>query len=158
VVRTARSRLSGPSVDRIGVEEPFQRLREAMFLMRSRWRRELEQFDLTYSDYLVLAVCARGPARASEVARALGVTPAATTDALDRLERRTLVRRSPDPKDRRGVRIRLTPAGSRLVRQTRTAKRATMRYLRDAMSATEREALAVGLGALTRALRQPRGA
>lgn len=39
------------------------------------------------------------------------VTTGTMTNRLDRLEQRDLVRRLPDPRDGRGVRVRLTPAG-----------------------------------------------
>ncbi|HEX5494414.1 MAG TPA: MarR family transcriptional regulator [Mycobacteriales bacterium] len=39
------------------------------------------------------------------------VTSGTMTNRLDRLERRDLVRRLPDPRDGRAVRVRLTPAG-----------------------------------------------
>ncbi len=135
-------------------DAPWQNLREANFLLRSRWGQELGRFDLSVSDAVVLDLCGRAPARASEVARALGVTPAGTTDALDRLEARRLVRRVPDASDRRAVQVVLTPAGRRLLKQAHAAKHATLRYLDGAMSIDERRALADGLRALTRALRR----
>jgi DNA-binding MarR family transcriptional regulator len=39
------------------------------------------------------------------------VTSGTMTNRIDRLETRDLVRREPDPQDRRGVRVVLTPAG-----------------------------------------------
>jgi DNA-binding MarR family transcriptional regulator len=135
-------------------ETPWQNLREANFLLRSRWGQELGRFDLSVSDFVALDLCGRGPARASEVARALGLTAAGTTDALDRLEARRLVRRTTDAKDRRAVQVVLTPAGRRLLKQAHSAKEATLRYLDATMSRDERRALADGLRALTRALRR----
>ena len=43
------------------------------------------------------------------------VTSGTMTNRVDRLERRGLVRRSPDPSDRRGVIVALTPAGRTVV-------------------------------------------
>ena len=43
------------------------------------------------------------------------VTSGTMTNRVDRLERRGLVGRSPDPTDRRGVIVRLTPTGQRTV-------------------------------------------
>lgn len=43
------------------------------------------------------------------------VTSGTMTNRVDRLERRGLVRRSPDPSDRRGVIVALTPAGREAV-------------------------------------------
>jgi DNA-binding MarR family transcriptional regulator len=53
--------------------------------------------------------------RSSDFAEALMLTASAATKRLDRLERAGLIRREPDPADRRGVQITLTPKGRRLV-------------------------------------------
>ncbi len=52
-----------------------------------------------------------------EVASALGVSSAAATKAIARLERKSLVTRSVDMMDRRCVNVRLTRAGIEAVRQ-----------------------------------------
>jgi DNA-binding MarR family transcriptional regulator len=142
------------------LEPPWQHLREANILLRSRMSQELGRFDLTVSEAVMLELCGRGPARASDVARALGLTAAGATDALDRFEARGYVRRRADPDDRRAVQIVLTPAGRRILKQARSAKVATIRYVDAAMSDKERAALAEGLQALTRALQRssPAGA
>ena len=43
------------------------------------------------------------------------ISSGSTTYRLDRLEQRGLVVRAPDPDDRRGVQVRLTPAGLALI-------------------------------------------
>jgi DNA-binding MarR family transcriptional regulator len=50
----------------------------------------------------------RGPLNAGQVASESGLSPAATTAALDRLERAGYARRVRDPADRRGVLVELT--------------------------------------------------
>ncbi len=52
-----------------------------------------------------------------EVASALGVSSAAATKAIARLERKGLVTRTVDMMDRRCVNVRITRAGSEAVRQ-----------------------------------------
>ncbi|GCE12127.1 MarR family transcriptional regulator [Tengunoibacter tsumagoiensis] len=52
-----------------------------------------------------------------EIASALGVSSAAATKAIARLERKGLVTRSVDMMDRRCVNVRITRAGSEAVRQ-----------------------------------------
>jgi DNA-binding MarR family transcriptional regulator len=52
-----------------------------------------------------------------EMARASLITTGAMTALLDRLERAGLIRRPPDPADRRGLLVRLTPRGSKVARQ-----------------------------------------
>ncbi|GGR88176.1 MarR family winged helix-turn-helix transcriptional regulator [Deinococcus sedimenti] len=51
-----------------------------------------------------------------ELAALLAVSPASVTGSLDRLETRGLLRRAPDPQDRRAQRIHLTDPGRDLVR------------------------------------------
>lgn len=50
-----------------------------------------------------------GPVAAGRLAERSGLTPAAVTAAIDRLERKGYVRRSGDPTDRRRVLVGLTP-------------------------------------------------
>jgi DNA-binding MarR family transcriptional regulator len=51
----------------------------------------------------------------TRLARGLMLSSAGVTSRIDRLERRGLVRRLPDPNDRRGVIIELTDAGLEVV-------------------------------------------
>jgi DNA-binding MarR family transcriptional regulator len=142
----------------VPLEPPWRTLREAYFLFRRQWTEQLGRFDLTFSDYVVLDLLSRSPAKASEVAEAIGITAAGATDLLDRLAARGLLRRVADPTDRRVVRIRLTPTGRRLYDEAAAGKDTSIRYLNRAMTAAERRALSVGLAALTRALREEREA
>lgn len=121
-------------------------------MFRERWSVLLERFDLPYSEFLLLDRCARSPAMASELAQAIGVTPAGITDILDRLERRHLVLRVAHPTDRRAVLVRLTPAGERVYREARTTLRTVVRELEERMTPGELQALSSGLAALTKAL------
>ncbi len=51
----------------------------------------------------------------TELFRSIMLSSAAMTNRLDRLEQRGLVERTPDPNDRRGVRIIPTKKGLELV-------------------------------------------
>jgi len=133
-------------------ELPWQLLREAFFLLRERWTQQLERFDLSVSDFVVLELCAPRPAKTSEIARRIGITAAGTTDVIDRLEARHLVRRAADPQDRRVVLVQLAPAGRCLYQEAKFTQREAHRFLDDAMNREERRALAKGLSALTAAL------
>ena len=72
-------------------------------------------FDLTISDWDMLSALRRqgAPYRLSptELAKELMLSSGAMTNRLDRLEEAGLVRRSPDPDDRRAVRVELTDHG-----------------------------------------------
>src|SRR4051812_23769483 len=49
-----------------------------------------------------------------ELGAVLGLAKSSLTGLVDRTARNGLVRREPDPRDARGVRVALTPRGSRL--------------------------------------------
>ncbi len=60
---------------------------------------------------LLMLVVRDGPVRSTDIASQLGQAPRTVTEAIDGLERDGLVRRDPDPDDRRAKRISVTPAG-----------------------------------------------
>ena len=70
------------------------------------------------------------------------LSSAAMTNRLDRLEERGLVRRSPDPDDRRGVRITLTEEGLDLIEGAVEAHVEAEEGLLGALSGEDRERLA----------------
>ena len=59
-----------------------------------------------------------------ELAEQLHVRPATLTGLADRLESRELIRRWPDPSDRRVVRVGLTAAGTALLEEAAAAGKA----------------------------------
>lgn len=143
---------SGGSLD-----PTWQVLREANLLLRERWNRRLDRHGLSFSEYVALDLSHRLRSKASDVARYIGISAAGATDLLDRLEARKLIRRVPDPVDRRAVMIRLTPAGERLLVQCHAEKDAELEFLDAAMTPRERAALAEGVAALRRAVRSAPG-
>ena len=66
---------------------------------------------LSLRQYAALSGIRQGASSPGELARLWQVTPAVITGVIDRLERRELVRREPDPDDRRRLRLALTEAG-----------------------------------------------
>ncbi len=81
---------------------------------------ELAPFGVTASQWPILSLCYSGDAdTASELAKALAVDAAVVTRLLDRLETKGLVRREPDPSDRRSNRIELTEQALALVPRLR---------------------------------------
>ncbi len=66
---------------------------------------------LSLRQYAALSGIRQGASSPGELARLWQVTPAVITGVIDRLERRELVRREPDPDDRRRLRLALTETG-----------------------------------------------
>ena len=120
----------------------------------SRLARELEQrLEPVYREhgleagwYDVLATLRRaGPpylVRPTEFTSALMLTSSGTTKRLDRLEQAGLIARAPDPEDRRGTLIRLTPAGLKLVDKTSEAHLTNERRLLSGLTDAEQRRLA----------------
>jgi DNA-binding MarR family transcriptional regulator len=69
------------------------------------------------------------------------ISTAGMTNRLDRLEEAGLVRRLPDPADRRGILVELTPEGRELVDSAVDAHRGLSKRLLGGLDAREREQL-----------------
>jgi len=120
----------------------------------SRLARELEQrLERVYREHGlepgwhdVLATLRRnGPPyrlRPTDFSGQLMLTSSGTTKRLDRLEQAGLVARAPDPADRRGTLITLTPAGRELIDAVTEAHLDNERDLIAALSADEQRLLA----------------
>jgi DNA-binding MarR family transcriptional regulator len=66
------------------------------------------RFGVNRTDLRCLDVLFDGPLTAGKLAEGIGLSPAATTTLIDRLESRGYVRRVHDPGDRRRVLVELT--------------------------------------------------
>jgi DNA-binding MarR family transcriptional regulator len=78
---------------------------------------------------------------AGALAQLLDLTSGAMTSRLDRMEQKGLVRRLPDPDDRRGVKIELTDSGSRLWEDAVVLQAAKEQLVAGALSAQEKAQL-----------------
>lgn len=93
------------------------RLARCRNLMMKEMRRAVERWNLTLPQFDVLAELARAPEQGFtfvELSRLLLVTSGNLTGIIDRLEAEDLVKRVPEPTDRRVTRMTLTPRGRRL--------------------------------------------
>ena len=73
-----------------------------------------ERLGVTSTELEVLGtLVARGPLSAGDLARRTGLTSGAVTRLIDRLAERGVVRRLPDPADRRRVLVEITPSAQR---------------------------------------------
>ena len=117
--------------------EALAAVRMAAGAMHRRMEKFAERADLTEGRLQLLIVLKQSDGTAltlGEVAQRLHVTPRNVTGLVDQLERSGLVKRSPDPGDRRAILASLTDAGRDLIasamkpawrEQTAIAKRLT---------------------------------
>ncbi len=76
--------------------------------------REEHELPLSFFESLYFISRSRDSGlRIGDLAQALGVTVGGTSKLADRIERAGLIRREPDPDDRRASRVALTPTGRR---------------------------------------------
>ncbi|MGW5093377.1 MarR family winged helix-turn-helix transcriptional regulator [Streptomyces nodosus] len=107
-----------PDLDTAAMEI-FGRISRITRTMGDRMEKAYARFGISRGEFDVLATLRRSgepyalsPRRLSAT---LMITTGGMTGRLDRLERAGLLRRSPDPHDRRGLRVTLTDKGFRLV-------------------------------------------
>ena len=94
--------------------------------------RELAQFDITAAQLIVLASVANREADSpAGLCKNISYDPGAMTRMIDRLEQKGLVRRNPNPDDRRATNLEITTAGRALYPQLLAAKESVQgRFLR----------------------------
>ncbi len=108
---------------------------------------------ISVSDYLVLGVVRRSPDSRSAptaICEVLGRTTGGMSLTLDRLESAGLIRRLPDPGDRRRVVVEATNTGIDLAKQVNANLHAWEDSL--GLSDAERTDLALAIGSLTAAI------
>jgi DNA-binding MarR family transcriptional regulator len=103
-----------PDLD-TGAKEITGRIIRLASLFERTFTEAFVAFGLNEGDYSILAPLRRSgepyELTPTELAKHRMITSGGMTAALDRLERRGLVARSPNPADRRGSLVRLTPTG-----------------------------------------------
>jgi DNA-binding MarR family transcriptional regulator len=109
----------------------------------------LEPFKLSFGDFDVLNTLRRRGDKAgtnpSGLAQSSLITTGAMTARLDRLERARLIRRAPDPADRRAVRVHLTEEGERLAEPALHAVIAADKNFLEPLSQGQRDSVASAL-------------
>jgi DNA-binding MarR family transcriptional regulator len=124
-----------PEANRLATEAVMNTIRTADLLF-DHIDRLLRPLGVSSAGGLVLGQLRdHGAMSPSELGARLIVTRATVTGVVDSLERRGYVQRSPNPGDRRGIIVDLTPAGLEVVAQVRTLihqhERDWMRVLSD---------------------------
>jgi DNA-binding MarR family transcriptional regulator len=109
--------------------------------------KRLGQYELPIWSFDVLAALRRnGPpfqVTPTELCGATLLSSGAMTNRLDRLEDAGMVERLPDPDDRRGILIQLTPKGKELVDRAAEARFDQANDAVSSLTAAERRQLAV---------------
>lgn len=101
----------------------------------------LESLDLTQGELKVLLRLSRGQRSHGEIAKALLISTGTMTNRLDKLDAAGLVRRHPDPADRRGVLVELTPEGRAALDRYIAVQAKRESKLLSAMSSAEKQEL-----------------
>jgi DNA-binding MarR family transcriptional regulator len=110
--------------------------------MRRLTRRSAEEFGITPGQARALGVLARhGDLRLSALSEWLTIAPRSGTEVVDALEEHGLVRRAPDPADRRATLVSLTDEGLRVAKGVRAAQRAEAEAFFGDLSPGDRETL-----------------
>ena len=91
------------------------------------------------------------PTNLMDLARHMGVTPSTMSLSIERLVRRGYALRSRDPRDRRCLQLRLSPAGVRVKEAQQVLEPARVRGMLAELSPDERTRALEGLGLLARA-------
>ena len=108
-------------------------------------QRSVEEARMGLSDFATLEMLLhKGPQLVNYIGRRIGLTSGSITSAVDRLEKRGLVARGADPRDRRACVVRLTATGDALIREVFAAHKAAIDLAASDLSKTERAAL-IGL-------------
>lgn len=102
----------------------------------------LEPLDLRVRSYSVLSLaCSDTNPSQKELAQFLDLDPSQIVALIDRLEERGLVRREPDPRDRRSNVIRATAAGQALYAEAGPLVAKSQELAMSSLTARDRERL-----------------
>ncbi len=101
-----------------------------------------EAFQISPAQLMLLGWIANHPGcHIQDVATGLGLTSPTVSVGLRRLEQSGLLRREPDPTDKRARRLFLTPQGEHLHQQVLAFRRAKARQFLSGLTAAEQETL-----------------
>ncbi|HEY8985190.1 MAG TPA: MarR family transcriptional regulator [Streptomyces sp.] len=127
-----------PDLDTAAMEV-FGRISRIARAMGDRAERAYAPFGISRGEFDVLATLRRSGEPYSlsprELSSTLMLTTGGMTGRLDKLERAGLLRRSPDPTDRRALKVTLTEDGLRVVDQAVTAGLAVQQSVVSALDA-----------------------
>lgn len=116
------------------------------FLVNAVYAESGRAHGITSQQGQLLCVLMAQPSGMRELGATLGLAKSSLTGLVDRTERNGLVRREPDPRDNRAVRVALTPDGSKLADEFYAETCRRIEKLPVRLTAAERRTLAGLLG------------
>lgn len=120
------------------------------FLVNAVYVESARECGLTQQQGQLLCVLMAQPYGMGELGDVLGLAKSSLSGLVDRTERRGLVRRAPDPRDSRAVRVELTAEGGRVAEEFYAATCRRVERLNAGLDDTERDTLAALLGRVVR--------
>jgi DNA-binding MarR family transcriptional regulator len=109
--------------------------------LQNAFRASLGEAGLTKEEWKVLMALHDSVRSHGWLCRDLDVSTGAMTNRLDKLERRGLIRRTPDPQDRRGVLLELTAGGRARLEEYIEAGARRERELLDDLTLADKQEL-----------------
>ncbi len=136
---TTKTWYTTPALDLTAL--PGHQIRRLQQIAVGLFMEETVAHDLTPVQFAALAAVARQPGVDQRtLARTIGFDTSTIAGVVDRLERRALMQRSPDPDDRRVRRLTLTADGQSLLTAVLPAmRRAQVRILAPLQAAEQRQ-------------------
>ncbi|MFB4316108.1 MarR family winged helix-turn-helix transcriptional regulator [Actinomadura sp. 21ATH] len=128
-----------PSDGPLGVVSALVR---STFLVNAVYAESAREHGVTAQQGQLLCVLMARPYGMSELGAVLRLAKSSLTGLVDRTERNGLVRREPDPRDTRAVRVTLTSRGGRLAEAFYAETCRRVDELPSGLTADERETLA----------------
>ena len=133
-----------PQID-LPTEGIVQRIQKLAWRLNRSLNETAAAYGLSHADWGLLGTlrASGAPYRqpAGKLAEHVSITPGAMTSRLDKLEARGLVRRVPDPDDRRVLQIELTDEGDRIWMEAVGVQAEKERLVAAALDADEQEQL-----------------
>jgi DNA-binding MarR family transcriptional regulator len=124
------------------VEGIVDRINSLQRKFRLAHEETLRAWDLTWGEWRVLTSLHHGKTDSpSGLCEELELSSGAMTNRLDRLEEAGLIRREPDPRDRRGVKLELTADGERVWTESVSAQARKEAFVASALSKREQTQL-----------------
>lgn len=132
------------------MEDKRVSLYKAIFRVQGKLYRltkfNLEKFNLSGAEFGIIRNLGENALTLSELSERMLRVNSNTTAMVDHLEAKGLVKREPDPKDRRATRVKLTEAGTKLWEEVVPKHDDFIRWLLSALTDFETTALTALLG------------